>query len=569
MRSVVLDRRLTPQHLLHDVHVLSGPRDRLREGLAVPAFDDLGSGNTEAQGDASLGEVVQGERVHGRRRRGPGGELHDRRAEPDPLGVGRDPGERREGVRAPGLGREGDVVTERLGLLGHLDEVRMGLRLPVPELESELDVLGHGGPPVRVHRVREGASGCGKIEGLAGGVTMDPSQIDIHDPDRYVEGVPYEEFRWLRANRPVFYQELPEGRGYWAVTRHADVVEVSKDLRTFSSERAGVIISDTIAPERNKLMMLSMDPPHHQSYRRLVTHAFTPKMVAELEPRIRAITRGIMEEAAALGEVDVVTDMAAKLPMEVIGELMDVPNADRPKLTRWAERNVGFDDPELAPTPEEIADAGQSMGAYGYALAKERIGGTGDDLITAIINAEVDGERMDGTHFGVFFNQIATAANETTRTLLAAGLDVLLDHPEAMAELREHPAKLPRAVEEMLRFITPLHYFRRTATRDARIAGQPIAEGERVVMLYASANRDEAVFEHPDVFDIHRHPNPHLAFGIGEHFCVGAKLARLEARVFFEELLGRFRAIERNGAVRRQRSNLSNALKALPVRLRV
>ncbi len=396
---------------------------------------------------------------------------------------------------------------------------------------------------------------------------MNIESINIHDPDGYIERAPHEVFRWLRREQPVFFQALPEGRGYWALTRYADVVAVSKDPATFSAERGGVIIEDSRDATLNRSMMLSMDPPRHAAYRKLVLAAFTPKMVAKLAAPIRRITRSLLDEAAARGEVDVVSDLAARLPMEVIGELMDVPPADRPKLSHWAERNVGFDDPELGATPAEVRKAGEAMGAYGFALARERKGGAGTDLITAIINAEAPGVQMDEVGFGYFFNQIATAANETTRTLLAYGLYELLERPAVLATLRADPALIPGAVEEMLRYITPLHYFRRTVQRDTTVRGQKLREGERVVMLYSSANRDEEVFERPDVFDIHRRPNPHLAFGIGEHFCVGAKLARLEACIFFEALLQRFAQIERIGPIRRQRSNLSNALKELPVRL--
>jgi cytochrome P450 len=398
----------------------------------------------------------------------------------------------------------------------------------------------------------------------------DPSlaDIDLYDPDRYVAGPPHADFARLRREAPVFRQRTPDGGFYWAVTRHADVVTVSTDPATYSSERGSVMIED-LAPdmlEMMRSMLLVMDPPRHGRYRRMVMHAFTPSMVDALEPRIRRVARTILDRAAEAGEVEFVHDVAAELPVQVIGELMGIPAEDRPRLRDWAEQLTGNQDPEVNPGGKE-AEASFAMGAYAVELAGAKRGGRGTDLTTTIVNAEVDGHRMDDFEFGAFFVQMVTAGNDTSKTSIANAVDVLLDHPEVWEALRLDPSRIPGAVEEVLRYANPLHYFRRTATRDTVLGATPIREGDRVVLYYTSANRDEAVFADSDRFDPSRSPNPHLAFGFGEHFCVGAKLARLEVRVFLEEMLGRFGSVVRSGPVRRQRSNLNNALKALPLRL--
>jgi len=394
--------------------------------------------------------------------------------------------------------------------------------------------------------------------------------VDLYDPDTYVGGTPYAEFARLRREDPVHWQHEPEGPGYWAVLRHEDVLRVSRDTATFSSERGSVVIED-LPPEQLEMMramLLVMDPPRHASYRRMVLHAFTPRMVERLEPRIRDVSRAIMESVAGAGEVEFVHGMARHLPLQVIGDLMGVPEADREQLHSWAEMNSGSQDPDVNPAAAEQASAGTTaMALYAIELARERKGSRSSDLTSVIVNAEVDGHVMSEGEFGAFFVQMVTAGNDTTRTMLGNGLLALLLHPAELALLRDETKRIPMALEEMLRWESPLHYFRRTATGPARLGGRDIAEGDKVVMMYTSANRDERVFRDPDRFDVQRDPNPHLAFGFGEHFCLGAKLARLEGRVFFEELLSHFGKFELAGDPVRQRSNLNNSLKTLPLRL--
>jgi len=395
---------------------------------------------------------------------------------------------------------------------------------------------------------------------------MDPTAIDIHDPDRYVEGPPHDAFRYLRRHDPVFWQTLPEGGGYWALTRHADVVRASTDPATFSAARGGILIEEQ-PPEQlalQRTQLLSMDPPEHTRMRRHVLAHFTPTLIVDMEPWLRARCREILDAAAAQGECDFVRDLASELPLQTIAEMLGVPAEDRPALVAWGDRIIGRDDPELG---GDAAAAAAELGAYGYRLATERRGGGGSDLASLLLGAEYEGHRVDEVEFAALFVQIAVAGNETTRTLLSGGLLALLEHPEAWEALARDPGLLPGAVEEMLRWVTPVHYFRRTATRDVEIRGRRIREGDRVALLYVSANRDEEVFSEPDRFDVCRDPNPHLAFGWGTHFCLGARLARLEARVFLEELLARVAAVELTGPPRRMRSNLNNAWKAIPVRL--
>lgn len=393
-------------------------------------------------------------------------------------------------------------------------------------------------------------------------------RVDIHDPDLYVEGVPHALFARLRREEPVFFQELPGGAGYWALLKHADVMAASRDWRTFSAARGGIVIEDP-PPERLAMLrtqLLSMDPPAHGRLRRAVLDAFTPAVVAGMEPWLRARAREIMDAAAEKGECDFVRDLAAELPMQTLNQMMAIPESDRGRVIELGDRIIGMSDPELAGGDAE--DPATALGAYGYELACERRGAGGRDLISLMLGAHLEeGEPLSEVEFAGLFVQIAVAGNETTRTLLSGALLALVEHPGAWQALAADPGLLPVAVEEMLRWTTPVHYFRRTATRDVEVRGRRIREGDRVVLHYTSANFDEEVFARPERFDVRRDPNPHLAFGWGEHFCLGARLARLEARVFFEELFRRFRAAELAGPPRRLRSNLTNSYKEIPVRL--
>ena len=431
------------------------------------------------------------------------------------------------------------------------------------------DSLTAGGLP-------QGRAGCATMapstQGENDAVTM-TEPIDLYDPDGYVAGPPHAAFEHLRRTDPVHWQDMPDGTGYWAVLRHEDVVHVARHPNLFSASLGGVVLED-LEPDSLAMMrdmVLAMDPPRHQDYRHNLSPHFRARVMAGLEPSIRSVCRSIMDDAAEQGDVDFVHDVCAPLPTQIIGELIGIPPEDRPQLHHWAERiNGGQDDEVASGGPDEADDAFEGsvqMAMYAIDLAQQRRADPRDDLLTLMLATEVDGEPMTDIGIGSFFVQLIVAGNDTSRTMLSSGLLALLEHPEALAELRADPSLIPGAVEEILRWANPLHYFRRTASEDTELAGTPIAAGQKVAMIYTSANRDEDVFADPHRFDIRRDPNPHLSFGIAEHFCLGVHLARLEGRVFFEELLATFDRIELAGEPRRQRSNLNNALKALPVHL--
>lgn len=394
--------------------------------------------------------------------------------------------------------------------------------------------------------------------------------LDLADPDTFVNGVPHAALTRLRRSDPVHWQPMPGQPGFWAVLRHSDVIHVSRNPEIFSAAVGGITVED-VGPEtlqRVRQMLLAMDPPRHNTHRGPLSSHFRPKMIAELEARVHHVCRSIMAEAEESADVEFVGEVAAQLPARMIGELFGLPVQDREYLRRLAERIAAGQDPDLGDPDGGSATGGVEMAQYAMELAADRRRrGLGDDLTGAILGAQFGDGPMTDVEFGGFFVQLVTAGNDTTKGMLSAGLLTLLRHPDQLAELRADPALLPAAVEEILRYDNPLHYFRRTATVDAELSGTTIRAGDKVALYYTSANRDELIFADPQRFDIHRAPNPHLSFGMGTHFCLGAHLARLEGRVFFAELLAAFPRIELTGEPVRIRSNLNNSLKRLPVRL--
>ena len=397
----------------------------------------------------------------------------------------------------------------------------------------------------------------------------DTAAVDIYSPDAYVAGPPHELFTRLRRERPVCWQEVPEQAGYWAVLRHADVVHVARHPEVFSASEGGVVIEDLepASLEAMRDMLLAMDPPRHTAYRKPVSPEFKARVIGRMEDQIRAITVGILDGTDTSRDVEFVHEVCAHLPSAVVGRLLGLPPEDWPAIHALAERNSGGQDPDIAEESER-GSSSVEMAVYGMGFAaRRRALPLQGDLTDVLLGSQFDGRLMTDVDFGRFFVQLVTAGNDTTRTMLSGGLLALLQHPTQMEAVRRRPDAIPAMVEEVLRWANPLHYFRRTAMVDTEVAGQPIAAGDKVAMIYTSANRDEDVFDDPQSFDITRSPNPHLSFGIGTHFCLGVHLARLEGRVFFEELLARFGHAELAGEPRRQRSNLNNALKSLPVRL--
>ena len=401
---------------------------------------------------------------------------------------------------------------------------------------------------------------------------MNLDTIDLTDKDVFVRGVPHDWFVALRRQAPVFWHPEPDGGpGFWCVTRYEDVVTVNRDNQTFSSARGAVFIWD-LAPEeleQQRLMMLNMDPPMHTRYRRLVNKGFSPRMVDELESTIRERTRSILDRVTPRGECDFVVDVAAELPLQVIADILGVPQADRYKMFDWSNRMVGSEDPEYAVSQEQAQVASMELFAYAAKLAEEKRAEDprGADLITVLSEAEVDGEQLTQLEIDLFFMLLTVAGNETTRNQVAHGLVALLEHPDQLEKLRANRELLPGAVDEMLRWASPVMHFRRTATRDVVLGDTSIAEGDKVVIWYVSANRDESVFDDPMTFNIERSPNEHVAFGGGgPHFCLGANLARMEISVIFDELLDRWHDLALTGEPARLRSNFINGIKHIPLR---
>jgi cytochrome P450 len=392
----------------------------------------------------------------------------------------------------------------------------------------------------------------------------------LADPDTFRGGVPHDLLAELRRTEPVSWQEMDDQAGFWAVLRHPDVVHVAREPNLFSASQGGVVLEDLDegSLEMMRGMLLAMDPPRHTTYRKPVADSFKAKVIGQLEPQIRDITRGLIAEAAQAGQVEFVHDIASGLPSRVMGQLMGLPEQDWAHLHELSERQTSGQDPDLIPEGEE-PDYSSSIEMAMYAIefaTRRRAGEPQEDLTTLILDGDFGGEPMNEVDFGSFFVQLVTAGNDTTKTMLSAGLHALLTHPDQLAELRSDPTLIPGAVEEILRWANPLHYFRRTAAADTELHGVAIAEGDKVAMYYTSANRDEDVFADSQAFDIHRNPNPHLSFGIAEHFCLGVHLARLEGRVFFGELLAAFDEIELTGDPVHLRSNLNNGFRQLPVR---
>ena len=397
-------------------------------------------------------------------------------------------------------------------------------------------------------------------------------QIDLADPDTFTDGVPHEALSELRRTDPVHWQPMDGEPGFWAVLRHADVVHVARHPEIFSASLGGITIEDMPADtlDRVRNMLLAMDPPRHSAHRSPLSVHFRPKMIATLQAGVRDACRDIMARAREQREVEFARDVASQLPVRVIGELFGLPPQDWDFLRKLAERNTSSQDPDLGDPDGQNSTGGMEMAAYAIDLAgTRRRKGLGDDLIGAILSARFGGQTMSDLEFGGFFVQLVTAGYDTTKGMLSSGLLTLLRHPDQLAQMRADPGLLPGAVEEILRYDNPLHYFRRTAVVDTNLGNTAIRAGDKVAMYYTAANRDEDVFTDPQRFDIRRGPNPHLSFGMGAHFCLGAHLARLEGRVFFAELLDTFSGIELIGDPVRIRSNLNNSFKRLPVRLTV
>ncbi|WP_068161882.1 cytochrome P450 [Rhodococcus phenolicus] len=403
---------------------------------------------------------------------------------------------------------------------------------------------------------------------------MTASQTDLKSPDVYTKEMPHDAFDDIRRRCPVHWQPEEDGPGFWALTRHADVMAVSRDSTTFSSALGTTQIDEFDEETRLKqaAMLINLDAPEHTRLRQLVSRGFTPRVVKQLEERIRDIcerTVGELIEAGRDGAVvDFVPIVSAPLPLEVIAALLGAPTEDVGKLYDWSNRMIGWDDPEYGSTQEDGELAAAEIFLYANEIAARRRAEPRDDIVSRLVCPDENGDTLTEMEFCMFFVLLVIAGNETTRNSITGGMQAFMDHPDQWRRLQCDPELVPGAVEEILRWVSPVIGFRRTPTCPAAIGEQPVERGDKVVLYYPAANRDGAVFDEPHRFDIGREHNPHVAFGgTGVHFCLGAHLARLELKVMFETLARRLDRVEPAGPARRLRSNFVNGVKSLPVRI--
>ncbi|MCK8670660.1 cytochrome P450 [Rhodococcus sp. HM1] len=403
---------------------------------------------------------------------------------------------------------------------------------------------------------------------------MTASRTDLKNPDVYEKEMPHDAFDDIRRRCPVYWQPEDDGPGYWALTRHADVTAVSRDSATFSSALGTTQIDEFDDETRLKqaAMLINLDAPEHTRLRQLVSRGFTPRVVKQLEGRIRDICERTVDELIEAGRdgavVDFVPLVSAPLPLEVIAALLGAPAEDVDKLYDWSNRMIGWDDPEYGSTQADGELAAAEIFLYANEIAARRRAEPRDDIVSALVRPDEHGDTLTEMEFCMFFVLLVIAGNETTRNAITGGMQAFMDHPDQWRRLQHDPGLVPSAVEEILRWVSPVIGFRRTPTCPATIGEQSVDRGDKVVLYYPAANRDGDVFEEPHRFDIGREHNPHVAFGgTGVHFCLGAHLARLELKVMFETLARRLDRVEPAGPARRLRSNFVNGVKAMPVRI--
>lgn len=420
----------------------------------------------------------------------------------------------------------------------------------------------------------QGATTGADIGGAAANVPfMEQEGWDFTNPDLLENGIPVEEFAQLRKTAPVWWNAQLPGKGggfhdggYWVVSKHAHIREISKNNDDWSTATNGVIMrfEDDMSQDQldvTKALLINHDPPDHTRLRKLVSKAFTPRAVHSLEEKLDNAARTIVSKAAEKGNGDFVHDVAVDLPLLAIADLLGVPEEDRGKLFDWSNNMMNYDDPEFG---EDPAMASAEILGYGYTMAEARRKDPVEDIVSTLVNADIDGQALDETEFGFFFILLTVAGNETTRNAISHGMNAFLEHPDQWEIFKkERPAT---AVDEIVRWATPVNAFQRTAKRDTQIGGIDIKEGQRVGMFYGSANYDEDVFDDPFSFNILRDPNPHVGFGgNGAHFCIGANLARMEINLMFNALADLVPDISRLAAPRRLRHGWINGVKELQV----
>jgi cytochrome P450/nitrite reductase/ring-hydroxylating ferredoxin subunit len=478
--------------------------------------------------------------------------------------------------------RTGDVLTppalEPLPIYeARQDEGALLVRLAPPPVAEE---AAHA----RDDHVTEAVSRQATVPGpsLEGLVVDD---VDLTDLDVWEERVPYDWLALLRREAPLHWHPERDGRGFWALTRYDDVVQVSKDWETFSSELGGTSLQDLTEEELEaRKSMIDTDPPPHTRMRALVNKGFTPRVVNAYEERIRGLARAILSKAFEQDEFDWVESVAAEIPMWVFSEIMGLPVEDRRLIIELGDKILGNTDPEVV-GEEYVAERALQdpelrklpfsspfsldLIEYGRALGEERRRDPREDITTKLVEAELDGSRLSEQEFGVMFILLTTAGNETTRHTISLGLLDLLEHPDELQRLVGEPSLAGPAADELLRRAHPVHHFRRTATRDVVMHGRRMREGDKVTIWYAAANYDEEKFADPYRLDVGRTPNRHVTFGLGgPHFCLGAHLARLEIKLWLEEMIPYLPRVESAGDPVRLRSNFFNGIKRMPVRVR-
>ncbi len=401
--------------------------------------------------------------------------------------------------------------------------------------------------------------------------------IDLTDLDRFAGGFPHDVFTRLRREAPVWFHRptghTPDGEGFWVVSRHADCLAAAADAASFSSETGpgrdgagGTLIEDLPGGFAVGVLLNMTDDPRHQRVRRLLTPALTARALAALEDDLAVRTVAMVDAALDRGSIDLVTDLTAELPLQAIAHLLGVPQDDRHRLFEWSTATLDHDDRDLGEASERSRAAAAAMFDYGSALVAEKRRCPGDDLLSTVTTS--DDPELSGLELQMFFNLLIAAGSETTRNSLTLGLLALAERPDQWDALAEDRTLMPTAVDEVLRWGSTTPYNRRTATCDVELGGRRIRAGEKVTLWWASANRDEEVFDDPFRFDVARRPNPHLAFGHGSHFCLGSTLARLEIRLVLTAVLERCSGMDPTGPLEWARSNKHTGVRHAPVELR-
>lgn len=391
--------------------------------------------------------------------------------------------------------------------------------------------------------------------------------IDLASPETYANGIPHDEFRRLRNEDPVAWHEERKGAGFWAVTRHADIVQVLRSPDVFSSHRGGCRLEDLPPAFLAKMRenMMNSDPPHHTKLRKLTNHVFSPRRVVALERRVNRYAQLLVDRIIDRASCDFATEVAGEMPLFVICEILGIPESDRAHLFSLTDRMFGSTSEDREVAMQDSIAAAEEMRAYAADLPMKRGAARSEDLVSDLLEAEIDGRKLTPGEFQAFFVLLFNAGADTTRSALCFGLDLLMQHRDALDRIQSDLSLIPSAIEEVLRFETIVIQFRRTALTETELAGQRIAAGDKVVVFFPSGNRDERVFKDSDRFDITRSPNHHIAFGHGTHFCLGAPLARMEALHLFRELFSRLRDFQPSAPLVCGKSNFVRTVHHQPI----